>query len=153
MDPNPKGNSMHTIKKFSLNRWFAVALVAFAALLLFAPAGGANAAAPKAAAAATTAVASTASTSVKQCSSMTKPKDLPTLRRGDSGPCVRFLQQLVLSHEVMIGTGQPDGKFGPGTLKGVKNFQAWNKVKGGPDGVVGQNTWKALLKPYDMAVC
>ena len=89
-----------------------------------------------------------AEAATRSCGPSTPTTSLPTLRYGDTGSCVKYAQALLLAHEVMIGTGYPDGKFGPGTLRGVKNFQTWFKVKGGADGVIGQNTWKALRSPY-----
>jgi len=38
-----------------------------------------------------------------------------------------------------------DGVFGPATTLAVKNAQAFFKVAGGVDGVVGPNTWSLLL--------
>ncbi len=96
--------------------------------------------------------ASAADASNRTCSKATSLVNLPTLKAGDSGPCVTYVQELLLSHEVMIGTSQPDGQFGPGTKSAVKNFQKWNKVSGGADGIVGPNTWTKLLKRYNNPV-
>ncbi len=127
------------------------ALFGIAMLLLGGVCVATVASAPSASAAVTVASAPSASTAVtgyKTCGSTIKTVNLPTLRRGDYGPCVKYAQGLLLAHEVMIGTAQPDGKFGPGTLTGVKNFQLWFEVKGGADGVIGFNTWTALRVPY-----
>lgn len=63
----------------------------------------------------------------------------PTLRKGDSGPDVVYLQTLLCS------VGDPitvDGKFGSGTEKAVKDFQKQYGLT--DDGVVGQKTWAEL---------
>lgn len=60
----------------------------------------------------------------------------PTLRRGASGNAVKELQGL-------LGLKQ-DGIFGYATETGVKIFQKEHGLE--PDGVVGQKTWKELLK-------
>ena len=65
----------------------------------------------------------------------------PTLRKGDSGPDVVYLQTLLCS------VGDPitvDGKFGSGTEKAVKAFQTQYGLTS--DGVVGSKTWAALEK-------
>ena len=65
----------------------------------------------------------------------------PTLRKGDSGPDVVYLQTLLCS------VGDPiavDGKFGSGTEKAVKAFQTQYGLTA--DGVVGPVTWDALEK-------
>jgi len=59
-----------------------------------------------------------------------------TLTIGMKGPDVAQVQA-----KLKIAT---DGIFGPATQQAVKNFQAFFKVPGGADGVVGPNTWKAL---------
>jgi len=65
----------------------------------------------------------------------------PTLRRGDSGEAVAYLQTLLcdVGEAVIV-----DGKFDASTEQKVKNFQ-WEKgLK--QDGVVGPLTWEALEK-------
>lgn len=59
----------------------------------------------------------------------------PTVRRGDTGERVKFLQGL-------LGLSQ-DGVFGPATEKAVRAFQKANKL--GVDGIVGAYTWEKLL--------
>jgi peptidoglycan hydrolase-like protein with peptidoglycan-binding domain len=67
--------------------------------------------------------------------------DHPTLRKGDSGPDVIYLQTLLCD----VGeTLKADGKFGEKTEKAVKDFQI---LAGLPaDGIVGSKTWDALEK-------
>lgn len=70
-----------------------------------------------------------------------KPMDHPTLRRGDSGSDVYYLQTL------LCDVGEPitaDGKFGSKTEAAVKNFQKLYGLT--VDGVVGPKTWDALEK-------
>ena len=64
------------------------------------------------------------------------------LKTGSSGPLVSFLQ-LTLK-DLRLYTSEIDGLFGPNTLKAVKTFQTNNKLVS--DGIVGDNTWQALLK-------
>lgn len=63
-----------------------------------------------------------------------------TLRKGDSGADVVYLQQRLTSKG--YGVGAIDGKFGNKTLEAVKAFQAENNLT--VDGVVGINTWNVL---------
>ena len=60
---------------------------------------------------------------------------LPVLRRGSKGAEVKILQ----SH---LGIAS-DGSFGPGTENAVRAFQRSRGLT--PDGVVGAQTWGALL--------
>ena len=65
----------------------------------------------------------------------------PTLRKGDSGPDVVYLQTLLCD----VGeTLTVDGKFGTKTEKAVEDFQRLYKLT--VDGVVGPATWDALEK-------
>lgn len=67
--------------------------------------------------------------------------DHPTLRKGDTGDSVTYLQTLLCS------VGDPiavDSKFGSGTEKAVKAFQTQYGLTA--DGVVGPVTWDALEK-------
>lgn len=67
------------------------------------------------------------------------PMNHPTLRKGDSGPDVVYLQTLLCN----VGeTLKADGKFGDKTEKAVKDFQILCGLT--PDGVVGPKTWDAL---------
>lgn len=70
-----------------------------------------------------------------------KPMDHPTLRRGDSGEAVTYLQTLLCD----VGeTLTADGKFGSKTEQAVKDFQRLYGLT--VDGVVGPKTWDALEK-------
>ena len=59
----------------------------------------------------------------------------PMLERGDKGPWVKYMQ-------VLLGTTNPDGDFGPNTEESVENFQG--QVGLYVDGICGPNTWGAL---------
>ncbi len=69
----------------------------------------------------------------------------PTLRRGDSGHHVRYLQQKLVDSGAHVSV---DGDFGAGTFSAVKDFQASRGLVS--DGVVGPATWAALhSEPVD----
>ncbi|MDQ8704534.1 peptidoglycan-binding protein [Streptomyces sp. LHD-70] len=64
----------------------------------------------------------------------------PTLRQGAQGAAVKAAQTLLKARGQSVAV---DGKFGPATTSAVKAFQ---KAKGlGADGVVGPQSWSALL--------
>lgn len=65
----------------------------------------------------------------------------PLLKRGNSGSYVKFLQQLLESYLIPVGT--IDGIFGSRTENAVKQFQQENNLT--VDGLVGKNTWNALV--------
>ncbi len=65
----------------------------------------------------------------------------PTLRQGNRGSYVKFLQQLLESN--LIPIGKIDGIFGSQTENAVRVFQQKNSLA--VDGVVGANTWNRLL--------
>lgn len=64
-----------------------------------------------------------------------------TLRLGARGPSVERLQARLA--ELGFYAGRVDGDFGGGTYSAVRRFQATKNLEA--DGVVGENTWKALL--------
>lgn len=63
---------------------------------------------------------------------------------GDTGPLVKLAQTLLESNGCTCGWYGCDGDFGPGTMQAVKNFQTSRKLKS--DGIIGKNTWTALVK-------
>lgn len=65
-----------------------------------------------------------------------EPPLRPTIRQGDRGDAVKELQSL------LDGLAQ-DGVFGPRTAEAVRLFQRESGLR--EDGVVGVNTWNALL--------
>ncbi|WP_179228972.1 peptidoglycan-binding domain-containing protein [Parenemella sanctibonifatiensis] len=64
----------------------------------------------------------------------------PTLKRGADNKAVKALQVQLnrYGHKLDV-----DGKFGAGTEKAVRSFQSAKKL--GVDGVVGPQTWQALI--------
>lgn len=69
------------------------------------------------------------------------PRTWPTLRKGDSGPSVEKL------HELLVAAGFSDvnqrASVGSKTVEAVRSFQQSRKLD--VDGIVGQQTWTALL--------
>lgn len=76
--------------------------------------------------------------------------DRPTLSSGDRGEYVELLQTQL--KQLMFYDGNIDGVFGNDTLLSVKAFQTNNKLTA--DGVVGKDTWSALIYLYSpLAIC
>ena len=63
------------------------------------------------------------------------------LRRCDSGPAVRIVQQQLQGIDPNLSD---DGFFGPLTNRAVRRFQRANGLE--VDGLVGRNTWRALTE-------
>lgn len=70
--------------------------------------------------------------------------ELDVLKNGSEGDSVKALQILLVGFGYNIGKYGADGKFGNDTLTAVKKFQSDNQLV--VDGIVGKNTWSALLK-------
>lgn len=70
---------------------------------------------------------------------------LPTLKKGSKGTVVKYVQlALIEIYGYELPKYGADGDFGNETVAAVKKFQ---KAKGlEVDGVIGKNTWKALLE-------
>lgn len=68
------------------------------------------------------------------------------LKKGHKGEQVKAIQQLLIAKGYSCGADGADGDFGANTEKAVKEFQKDNigKTKWS-DGIVGKNTWCALL--------
>jgi len=77
--------------------------------------------------------------------SRTDLSNYPTLRRGNRGNYVKLLQSLLETSGISIDV---DGVFGADTQSAVRGFQNENGLE--VDGIVGNNTWSALLwlPPY-----
>lgn len=89
---------------------------------------------------------------VRSCSSSTPVASRPTLRYGDTGSCVKVLQNILLSKGYSIGASYATGTFGSGTLGAVRRYQS-SKLYLDIDGVVGPKTWNALVngaRSYDL---
>ena len=66
---------------------------------------------------------------------LSPPPEIPaTLRLGDTGDDVKFLQAAIMPH---------DGKFGPQTLDALKQYQHRHGLR--PDGICGPRTWTVIL--------
>lgn len=68
----------------------------------------------------------------------------PTIKLGSKGSDIKKAQQLLIAKGYSCGAAGADGDFGAGTYNAVKKFQADNGLEA--DGIVGDNTWAALLK-------
>ena len=72
---------------------------------------------------------------------------LPTLRRGDKGEKVAYLQKLLMDRGYALPKYGADGDYGKETEAAVKAFQRdWGLVQ---DGVTGPNTWAMLLSTME----
>lgn len=79
-----------------------------------------------------------------------KRQTRPVLKPGSTGPEVIELQTILT--KLLYYTGSIDGKFGMATSNAVKTFQANNNLI--PDGIVGRDTWSALVTLYSpLAIC
>ena len=76
-------------------------------------------------------------------SASTSAPVLPTLSKGSKGEAVRAIQILLTAYGFSCGSAGADGVFGSGTESAVKGFQRACKLDA--DGIVGRNTWTALL--------
>ncbi len=85
-----------------------------------------------------------ASAATQTCSSSTAVSARPLLRRGDTGSCVRVLQNSLISKGYSVGSAGADGVFGTNTDNAVRRFQH-DYVGLAIDGLVGQGTWGVLV--------
>ena len=68
----------------------------------------------------------------------------PQLSKDSKGDKVRVLQELLLGRGYDLGTYGADGDFGVATWTAVAQFQVRNHLSA--DGIVGENTWRKLLR-------
>ena len=68
----------------------------------------------------------------------------PIIKLGSKGSDVKKAQQLLIAKGYSCGVAGADGDFGAGTYNADKKFQVANGLEA--DGIVGANTWAALLK-------
>ncbi len=116
---------MNTIRRHVWLRLLAAVAIAAPLLLLVAPAPGALGA-------------------TRTCSTTTAVANRPTLRYGDTGSCVKVLQNILLAKGYSIGASYATGTFGSGTLGAVRRYQS-SKLTLVIDGVVGATTWNRLV--------
>ena len=62
--------------------------------------------------------------------------EMPLIKRGDKGKAVKILQ-------IILGDLAVDGSFGPATQAATIAFQKKHNLEA--DGIVGKNTWRALI--------
>lgn len=67
----------------------------------------------------------------------------PYLSKGSTGDAVRVAQTLLQARNIYCGSYGADGDFGPGTEKGVRDFQRRHNLA--VDGIVGPETGAALF--------
>lgn len=75
------------------------------------------------------------------------PDIYPMLSIGNYNEYVKKAQQILISKGYSVGPDGADGAFGINTYYAVKNFQEDNGLE--VDGVIGDNTWAALLADKD----
>ena len=75
---------------------------------------------------------------------VTDTVNYPIIKLGSKGSDVKKAQRLLIAKGYSCGAAGADGDFGAGTYNAVKKFQADNGLEA--DGIVGANTWAALLK-------
>jgi peptidoglycan hydrolase-like protein with peptidoglycan-binding domain len=80
----------------------------------------------------------------RTCSTTTSVANRPTLRYGDTGSCVKVLQNILLAKGYSINASSATGSFGSGTLGAVRRYQS-TKLDLVIDGVVGTGTWNRLV--------
>ncbi len=78
-----------------------------------------------------------------RCGNPSVPALLPLLRRGDRGPAVEAAQLLLIARGYTCGPWGADGDFGAASFGAVYRFQQARGLR--PDGVVGPETWPALV--------
>ena len=71
-------------------------------------------------------------------------KPLPQLEIGDSGDAVILVQKLLRSLRFNLSV---TGSFNDETKKRIAEFQRNNNLT--PDGVVGTNTWRELIRNFN----
>jgi peptidoglycan hydrolase-like protein with peptidoglycan-binding domain len=71
----------------------------------------------------------------------------PTIRQGSSGKAVTEAQYLLV-RSLILPSSQIDGSFGPATTRAVREFQSEEGLAA--DGIVGPNTWGALLAAFSI---
>lgn len=80
----------------------------------------------------------------------TDTQTMPTVRKGDKGDAVRYLQTLLMERGYDLGKWGADGDFGAQTEKAVKQFQKdWDLKQ---DGVCGKQTWAMLTSTPEKPV-
>ena len=71
----------------------------------------------------------------------TTSKELPVLKKGDTGSSVKLLQNILIALDY-LDSDSPTTNFQDQTDEAVRNFQEENDLK--VDGIVGAKTWDKL---------
>ncbi|MBD2778528.1 peptidoglycan-binding domain-containing protein [Iningainema tapete] len=71
----------------------------------------------------------------------TANKQMPELRKGDTGEAVRFLQNVLVALDY-LNSDLVTGSYLDITEQAVRNFQVDYGLR--VDGIVGNNTWRVL---------
>ena len=71
----------------------------------------------------------------------------PTIQQGSTGKAVTEAQYLLVRF-LILPSGQIDGSYGPATTKAVREFQSEEGLP--TDGIVGPNTWQAMLAVFSI---
>ena len=71
----------------------------------------------------------------------TTSKELPVLKKGDTGSSVKLLQNILIALDY-LESDSPTTNFQDQTDEAVRNFQEENDLK--VDGIVGSKTWDKL---------
>ena len=71
----------------------------------------------------------------------TTSKELPVLKKGDTGSSVKLLQNILIALDY-LDSDSPTTNFQDQTDEAVRNFQEENDLK--VDGIVGSKTWDKL---------
>ena len=85
-----------------------------------------------------------ASAATLSCSSSTPVENRPILHPGDTGSCVKVLQNLLLNKGYNIGASYATGYYGSGTELAVRRYQS-TKLALVINGIVGGSTWNRLV--------
>lgn len=73
--------------------------------------------------------------------------NLPTIKKGDSGPAVKRMQHLLAAAGYMneANTANYDGVFGDGTEKSKVNFDNAHGLTPSPPADCGSKSWESLM--------
>ncbi len=71
----------------------------------------------------------------------TTSKELPVLKKGDTGSSVKLLQNILIALDY-LDSDSPTTNFQDQTDEAVRNFQEENDLK--VDGIVGSKSWDKL---------
>lgn len=69
--------------------------------------------------------------------------EVPVLKKGAKGACVKAMQQLLIANKCSCGWKGADSSFGPATDKALRQYQKQQGLS--VDGSCGPKTWASLL--------